>query len=142
PVQPWIDVPDLGFAALVVAECDAAAAQRLADRLADMAFARRHDFDLGLVPVEEAVRIGLGSEGMTLVSDSGDAPTGGAAADSAAVLRALLAGGADRADRLSLLTLCDPPAARAAHAAGPGAVLTLGFGHHISKDGRPVTATA
>lgn len=143
PVQPWIDVPDLGFAALVCADGAPDAAQAVATRLADMAFERRKAFDLGLTPLDEAVRIGLASEGMTLVSDSGDAPTGGAAADSPAVLRALLEGGADRADRLSLLTLCDPGAAEAAHAAGEGAESMFSLGNSLTKgeDG-PVSVTA
>jgi microcystin degradation protein MlrC len=44
PVQPWIDVPDLGFAALVCADDDHEAAQQAADHLADMAWAARAEF--------------------------------------------------------------------------------------------------
>jgi microcystin degradation protein MlrC len=141
PVQPWIDEPDLGFAALVCADGDAAAAQRVAERLCAMAWERRAVFELGLTPLDEVIAIGLTSEGMTLVSDTGDAPTGGAAADSPAVLRGLLAGGAADSDRLSLLTLCDAPAAGAAHAAGAGADLTVALGHSHSP-GEPLTVTA
>jgi microcystin degradation protein MlrC len=140
PVQPWIDVPDLGFAALVCADGDAGVAERVANRLADMVWERRRDFDLGLLPLDEVIRIGLASPGMTLVGDSGDAPTGGAAADSPAVLEALLAGGAGESERLSLLTLCDPPAAEAAHRAGQGATVTLAVGHAFSA-GEPVGVT-
>ena len=85
PVQPWIDVPDLGFAALVCAD-DPARATAAAEQLAEMAWQRRDDFFPDLTPLDEAIRIGLASEGMTVVSDAGDAPTGGSAADSAAVL--------------------------------------------------------
>lgn len=139
PVQPWIDVPDLGFAALVCADGDAAAAQACADTLATMTLSLRQDFDLGLTPLAEAIEIGLSSPGMTLVADTGDAPTGGAAADNPAVLRALLAAGADNAGGITLLTLCDPAAAAAAHAAGPGARLDLSLGHAFSRrEGRPV----
>lgn len=140
PVQPWLDVPDLGFAALVCADGDVEAAERVANRLADMVWARRHDFDLGLLPLDEVVRIGLTSPGMTLVGDSGDAPTGGAAADSPAVLAALISGGAAESGRLSMLTLCDPPAAEAAHRAGQGATLTLKVGHAFSA-GEPMAVT-
>lgn len=77
PVQPWIDVPDLGFAALVCANGDNAVAQAAADILAAMIMDARHDFSLDLVPLDEAIAIAHQSEGMTLVSDSGDAPTGG-----------------------------------------------------------------
>lgn len=142
PVQPWIDVPDLGFAALVCADGDQATADRVATRLADMAWERRREFDLGLLPLEETIRIGLASSGMTLVGDTGDAPTGGSAADATAVLSGLLAHGAKESERLSLLTMCDPAGAQAAQAAGVGATVTLSVGHGFSKaDGDPTVVT-
>ncbi|MDR3537948.1 MAG: M81 family metallopeptidase [Acetobacteraceae bacterium] len=141
PVQPWIDVPDLGFAALACADNDVAAAQAAADRLADMAWAARAQFDPDLVPLQEAIRIGLASEGTTVVGDGGDAPSGGAAGDNAGVLRALLAAGADRAGRLSYLTLCDAMAAKQAASAGVGATVTLHVGHRQTRDGEPVEIT-
>jgi microcystin degradation protein MlrC len=141
PVQPWLDVPDLGFSVLVAAD-DAERATAAAETLADMAWQRRADFFPDLTPLDEAIRVGLASEGVTVVSDAGDAPTGGSAADSAAVLKALLLAGADRATRLSLLTLCDPPAVQVATAAGEGATVTLSLGHAFSKkDGEPVAVT-
>ena len=140
PVQPWIDVPDLGFAALVCADGDRAAAQDAAEQLAAALWQRRDAFDPGLVPLAEAIATGLDAEGVTVVSDTGDAPTGGAAADSPAVLAGLLAGGAAARERLSLATLCDPAAAAAAHQAGLRARVTLPLGHAFSP-GTPVTAT-
>lgn len=143
PVQPWIDVPDLGFAALVCADGDDATAQVAADTLAAMVMDARHEFNLDLVPLDQAIEIAHRSDGMTLVSDSGDAPTGGAAADCAAVLRAVLAAKADLQPRLTLLTLCDPNAAAAAHEAGEGAVIDLTLGHAFSTmDGTPVAVEA
>ncbi len=140
PVQPWLDVPDLGFAVLVCADGDRAVAQRAADPLADMAWAARHDFDPDLTPLDDAIRIGLGADGVTVVADAGDAPTGGAAADNAAVLRALLVAGADRAGRLSYLTLRDDAAADATARAGTGAEVVLTVGHAYSTtEGKPVT---
>ena len=141
PVQPWIDVPDLGFAALVCAD-DADRAAEAAEKLVEMTWRRREDFFPDLTPLDEAIRIGLESEGLTLVSDAGDAPTGGSAADSAAVLKALLACGADKSARLSYLTICDPEAVRLATAAGPGATVTLTVGHAFSRNaGTPVEIT-
>jgi len=138
PVQPWLDVPDLGFATLVCAETPAQAS-RAAESLADLMWQQRAEFFPDLTPLDEAIRIGLGSEGMTLVADAGDAPTGGSAADSPAVLAALLAGGADRSPRLSYLTLCDPPAVQAAAKSGLGGALRVPVGHHFSrKDGAPI----
>jgi microcystin degradation protein MlrC len=141
PVQPWIDVPDLGFAVLVCADGDVAAAQRAADHLADLAWQARAEFEPDLVALDEAIRIGLASPGTTVVGDGGDAPSGGAAGDNAGVLRALLGAGGDRAGRLSYLTLCDAEAARAAAAAGVGATVTLDVGHKQTPDGDPVRIT-
>lgn len=110
PVQPWIDVPDLGFAALVCADGDTAVAQQVATHLAHQAWIRRGEFDPDLVSLEDAIRIGLSSPGLTAVSDAGDAPSGGSAADSTAVLRSLLAAGAQEGKRLVYLSMCDPAA--------------------------------
>ncbi len=141
PVQPWIDVADLGFSVLVCAE-DQERATAAAERLADMMWQHRADFFPDLMPLDEALRIGLSSEGMTLVSDAGDAPTGGSAADSPAVLKALLAGGADRSPRLSYLTLCDPAGVAAAAKAGVGKTVSMSVGHYFSRaDGAPVPIT-
>jgi microcystin degradation protein MlrC len=141
PVQPWIDVPDLGFGVLVCADGDDAAAQRAADSLADMAWNARGQFEPDLVPLAEAIRIGLSSDRTTVVGDGGDAPSGGAAGDNASVLRALLQAGADHAGRLTYLTLCDAVAAKAAASAGVGATVTLLVGHRQTRDGDPVEVT-
>ncbi len=140
-VQPWIDVPDLGFAALVCGDGDPAAAHAAADELARMAWEARERFIPDLTPLDEAVRIGLASEGTTIVGDTGDGPSGGAAGDNTAVLRALLAGGAATAGRLSYVTLVDAEGAAQAIAAGIGAEVTLSIGHKQTRDGEPVTIT-
>jgi microcystin degradation protein MlrC len=142
PVQPWLDVPDLGFAALVLAK-DIAAAQSAADELADMAWDKRAEFEPEILGLPEAVRIGLSATtGTTVVGDAGDAPSSGAAADHTAVLRELLAQGADRAGRLTYLTLRDAEAAQGAAAAGIGAEVALLVGHKLStREGQPLPIT-
>jgi microcystin degradation protein MlrC len=140
PVQPWLDIPGLGFAALVCADSPAAAS-KAGRRLADLAWAARTRFEPDLVPLHEAIRIGLSSAGLTVIGDGGDAPSSGAAADHAGVLRALLAAGADRAPRLTYLTLVDEAAVQAAAAAGIGAEVSLHVGHATTRDGEPVRVT-
>lgn len=76
PVQPWLDIPDLGFAVLVCADGDGTVAQRAADQLASLVWERRQEFEPDLVSLEEAIETGLASDGTTVVSDSGDAPSG------------------------------------------------------------------
>jgi microcystin degradation protein MlrC len=140
PVQPWIDTPDLGFAALVCAE-NKEAAQAAADRLAKMAWDRRREFEPEVTPLEEIIRIGLTEPGLTVASDAGDTPSGGGAADSTAVLAALLYAGADKADRISICTICDAEAASQAAKAGVGKTVTLPVGHKRSGLGDPLTVT-
>ncbi|TGS71742.1 M81 family peptidase [Mesorhizobium sp. M3A.F.Ca.ET.201.01.1.1] len=137
-VQPWIDVPDLGFAALVAGETQDLA-QQAADKLADAVWAARNNFFPELCDVREAIEIGLASPGLTVVSDAGDAPTGGAAADSAFVLENLLAAGAHKANRLTYLTLCDPEGAALAHRIGIGGPIHTKVGHAFTPNlGMPI----
>lgn len=138
PVQPWLDLPDLGFAALVCADADPAAAQAAADRLAAEAWSARHRFAPDLTPLADAIAAALEAPGLTVVGDPGDAPSAGSAADHAGVLRALLAAGAHQQSRLIYLTLCDAEAARAAAAAGVGATVALAVGHARTRDGDPL----
>jgi microcystin degradation protein MlrC len=142
PVQPWLDFEDLGFGVLVCADADRAAAQRTAESLADLAFARREALLPRLMPLEDAIRTGLSSPGLTSIGDGGDAPSGGAGGDNVTVLKTLLAMGADKAERLTYLTLVDAPAAAKAAAAGVGATVALALGHSLSvDDGEPITVT-
>ena len=138
PVQPWLDLPGLGFAVLVCTNGDAAGAERAAEKLADLVWERRYDFDPELVGLQEAIDTGLREEGTTVVADSGDAPSGGSAADNVSVLKALLEAGADRSDRITYLTICDAEAAAMCASAGVGATLTLDVGHKVSNDGQPL----
>ncbi len=128
PVQPWLDVPGLGFAVLVCAATQAAADQA-ARGLAVRAWAVRDRFEPELLPLDEAIRLGMAACGLTVIGDGGDAPSSGAAAGHTGVLRALLASGAHYLPRMSYLTLVDPAAVRAATAAGIGAKLTLRVGN-------------
>jgi microcystin degradation protein MlrC len=139
PVQPWLDIPDLGFAVLTCANGDRAAAQRAAELLAARVWDSRREFDPDLMDLRSAIEIGLREHGTTVVSDAGDAPSGGSAADNASVLKALLQVRADRSDRMSFLTLCDAEAALKCASAGVGKTLTLEVGHKVSRnDGLPV----
>lgn len=139
PVQPWLDLPGLGFGVLVCTDGDAAGAQLAAEKLADLVWEKRHEFDPDLVGLREAIDTGLREEGTTVVADSGDAPSGGAAADNVSVLKALLEAGADRSHRLTYLTICDAEAALMCASAGVGSTLTLDVGHKVSRsDGLPL----
>jgi microcystin degradation protein MlrC len=132
PVQPWLDIPRLGFTVLVATAGDAARAQREADRLGRLVWAKRHEFDLDAPKADEAVRQALAVEGgPVVIADLGDGPGGGAGGDSTALLRAMLAQHAGAAGP-ALLTLTDPEAVPAAQAAGVGGRLTVTLGGKLS----------
>jgi microcystin degradation protein MlrC len=117
PVQPWLDVPELGCAAVVVAEDDA---QAEADGLGRLLWQRRRAFHVPLVAPDEAVARALRApEGPVLLVDSADGTSSGATGDSTALLGALVRA---RPTRAALVTVVDPEAARKGAAADGGEV--------------------
>ncbi len=91
-VQPWLDIPELGSAVLVVADGDADLATAECGRLANELWRRRREYLPELVPLQEAVRMAHDAhrEGLVVLSDSADSTTSGATGDSTWVLRELL----------------------------------------------------
>jgi microcystin degradation protein MlrC len=90
-VQPWLDIPELGTAVVVVTDGDPELAQRLCGELAVDVWNKRKDYLPDLVSVDEAVRRAHAvDEGLVVLSDSADATTSGAPGDSNWILRELL----------------------------------------------------
>src|SRR5262249_31783909 len=139
PVQPWLDVPELGCASVLVADGDVEGAQRIADELVDMLWERRRAFRVPLVPPEDAVRRARAAvTGPILLVDSADGTSSGAPGDSTAILRALLA---DDLRSEALVSLVDPDAARFA-AAHDGEEMSLAVGGRLDPDRhQPVQVT-
>ncbi|HBY97427.1 MAG TPA: hypothetical protein DEP84_26395, partial [Chloroflexi bacterium] len=73
-VQPWLDIPEMGYATVAVTDNDPELAGHLACRLANQAWAERHVLmDVDLVPVDEAVRRALAHPtGPVVLSDLAD----------------------------------------------------------------------
>jgi len=140
PVQPWLDIEELGFSIVVVGK-DQQKAQKEAERLADLAWDLRHAFDIRLYSVDEVVQIARSEpvEGPIVISDSADSPGAGATGDSNAVLKRLLELGAE--SRLScIMTMVDAKAVAQAIEAGVGSrtELCLGYSNNV-HGGRPLT---
>ena len=118
-VQPWLDVPDLGSAVVVVTDGDAGLARDESVRLAAEVWERRRDYLSKLVPVEDAVRRAHEhGGGLVVLGDGADATTSGAPGDGTHVLRELLK---YEWPRPALVTLVAPEAVEAMHRLGPGA---------------------
>jgi microcystin degradation protein MlrC len=125
-VQPWLDIPEMGSAVLVVTDADEALARDECARLAAEVWQARRDYLPELVPLEEAVRVAHeNSDGLVVLSDSADATTSGAPGDSTWLPRELL-----KYDwpRPALVTLVAPEAVAAAQRQGAGSELTAALG--------------
>jgi len=126
-VGSYIDSPDMGCSTVVVADSDRERAQTEARRLAECFWDRRHDFEVEMVSVAEAVRRGRAVDGgPVLLLDTADTTGGGAAGDGIGVVRELIAAGVTE-DALAMVV--DPDAAQTCHAAGVGAECDLTLGH-------------
>jgi microcystin degradation protein MlrC len=93
--HPWNDDPGLGWSTLVVADRDLAEADRIADELAEMCWARRHEQPPQFTGAHEAVAAARAARwrrklGCVTMSDASDVVTAGAPGDSTHLLRALL----------------------------------------------------
>jgi microcystin degradation protein MlrC len=127
PMQPWLDVQEGGWAAVVYTDNDPVLAQILADELANQAWALRDQFWLSeRVAPEEAVCQAVAADaGLVILADTGDSVYGGASGDSPCLLRALLA---QNIPCPAFVPMLDPVAQAAVAAAGIGAQVTLPVG--------------
>ena len=126
PVQPWLDVPELGWTTVVTTDGDGALAQSLADQLAEMAWERRELFFVQKVPPAEAIRQAVAIDGGPIViADGSDSVNSGAPGDSTHLLKALLG---QSIGGQAFVTVVDPEAVESALAAGIGSEVTLDVG--------------
>jgi microcystin degradation protein MlrC len=140
-VQPWLDIPELGSAVLVVTDGDAALAEAHCGELAAELWRRRRDYLPELVSLEEGVRRAHDSaNGLTVLGDSADSTTSGAPGDSTHVLRELL-----KYDwpRPALVTVVAPEVVAEAERCGAGVELTTALGGvRDRRFSQPLTLTA
>jgi microcystin degradation protein MlrC len=136
-VHPNLDFPEMGGGGLVITDGDADLARSLAAEIARLYWDRRFDLEPVVYSPAVAVQLGLAADGgPVLLVETADCCGGGAAGDSVAALKALVSAGVCEP---SLVPVVDPAAARACHAAGVGAKLSLSLGHHLDpKWGTPV----
>ncbi len=137
PVQAWLDLPDVGTAAVALVDGDRARAERLADDIVRRIWSRRAELAVAAVSAETALRIGRATpDGPVVISDCADTAGGGAAGDSVAVLRAYLDAGLGESLAIQVV---DPEIAKAAHRLGVGAAIDGMLGHKIdTRFGMPV----
>lgn len=124
-VQPWLDIPDLGSAVLVVAET-IERAEAAATEIANQVWACRKDYFPTLTEVDIAVRAARAQpDGLTVLGDGADATTSGSTGDGTAILAELI-----RHDwpRPALVPLVSPELVAEAEWRGVGAAWTTTLG--------------
>jgi microcystin degradation protein MlrC len=125
-----LDAPDTGWRAVVVTDGDAAAADRLALEFVRQAWRERYRFLVPVTSLDEAIRKGLANPGTPIVLvDSSDVVGGGAAGDSAVVLRALVE---SRTNVSAVVLITDPDTVATAAEAGVGGSFHARIGNKLS----------
>jgi microcystin degradation protein MlrC len=137
--HPWNRDPALGWSTVVVTDGDLAAADRLADELAELCWARRHDQPPGFSTASGAIAAARRATlrrrlGCVTIADASDVVTAGAPGDSTHLVRALLA------DAIGLLTYCavrDPDAIARLWGRALGARVQLAIGGTLDPASSP-----
>lgn len=124
-VQPWLDVPQLGSAVVVVTDNDAALARSICQEVASDLWQARQQYLPTLTELPEAVQAALRGDGLTVLSDSADATTSGSVGNGTAFLAEVLQ---HEWPRPALLAMFAPYIVEQAQAAGVGTTIECTFG--------------
>jgi len=123
--QPWLDIPEFGWRAVVTTDADRPLAAALAAEIAAAAWSVRNELRGGACPsVEEALELALAGPAPCVVSEASDSTNAGALGDSTEMLRAAL----PHSGRRIYLSTRDAVAAAAAFEAGEGSTTVLEVG--------------
>lgn len=128
PVQPWIDVSEVGFGITVVHAGDIERANQCAETIRRALWKIHKEFQATLYSIDDAIGRAIKDyQGkMQVLAQSSDAPTGGSTGDDSRVVAALVNYGSDIP---SACTVVDAPAVDKAfaHSIGDDVALSLGF---------------
>jgi microcystin degradation protein MlrC len=125
-VQPWLDIPELGSAVVIVTDGNEPLARKHCAEVANLVWERRRDYLPELVSVEEGMRTAIAEPtGLIVLSDSADATTSGAPGDSNHLLREMLKFAWPRP---ALVTLVDPELVDETAKRGVGAEFAAALG--------------
>jgi microcystin degradation protein MlrC len=128
PGFPAADFPDCGPSVFAYGRTQADA-DAAADTIAALIVGHESDFDGRIFTPDEGVRHAMAlakqASKPIVIADTQDNPGAGGDSDTTGMLRALVRNGAVKA---AIGVIVDPESARAAHAAGQGALVTLALG--------------
>ena len=142
PMQPWLDIPEGGWASVVITHNDLSLAEQLSAELAQKAWELREDFwQQDSIHPADAIQKAVNAEkGLVILSDTGDSVFGGASGDSTVILREML-----RQDiqQVALVPMVDPQAVDRAIHAGIGSKITVKLGGKLDPNfADPIEVTA
>ena len=126
--QPWVDVEELGWSALVVTENDSELAQGYADEIANMMWDRRERVLFAKEKLSDVLPMIASSDPSDypfVLADGADSPSAGSTGDSAYLLAHLQK---YPVNGKIIISITDAPAAEICFAAGVGADLTFSLG--------------
>jgi len=141
PVQPWLDIAEMGCAVVAVTNNKPKSAQRYADSFARRLWRGKSDFETTLTPVPAAIAAALAlPAGPTILAESSDSTGSGSPGDSTGVLKHLLKAPLTGP---AAIFLVDPATVAAAFEAGVGATITRKIGASFDKKhSKPVPVSA
>ena len=129
--NPFTDVPALASNSFVVTDNDPARAEREALRIANLFWEHHEKMQVPLTSLADAARLAKeNASGTVVLVDAADATSSGAAGDSNAILRALLAAGYQGT---ALIPIVDPGAVAAAFETGVGNMVRTTVGGALDK---------
>jgi microcystin degradation protein MlrC len=132
PVQPWLDVPELGLGVLATTDDNLPRAVALAEEFAERIWQGRGGFAIPrFLPPDAAIAAAASSSVRPFViAESADAPTAGASGDSPAMVAALLE---RRTGLAAVVPIVDGPAVDVCHNAGVAAEVAVPVGASIDN---------
>ncbi len=131
PVQPWMDIDEMGCAVVSVTNANAPAAQRQVDTLARKLWDGKEEYAPELTPVAEAIERALQlGEGPVVLAESSDSTGSGSPGDSTGVLKHLVKA---KLTGTAAIFLVDPAAVSRAIEAGIAAKVTMKIGGAFDK---------
>ncbi len=140
PVQPWLDVPELGWSVAVYTRSDGAHAREYVEEISHLAWKSKDKFFTEETPPERAIEEARKMKrGLMVISDS-DSTTSGAPGDNTCILNELIT---RKVNYPALLSLVDPEVVEKAIRAGAGNKITCEIGGKLdTMHCSPVKVTA
>ena len=142
PMQPWLDVPEGGWSAVVITNDNKPLANKFAVDLAQKAWELRKKFmKFDSLSPENAIRQALAADkGLVVLSDTGDSIFGGATGDSTCILKEMFK---QQISQTALVPMVDAEVVETAILAGEGQEISVNIGGKLDpKFSKPIQISA